>query len=53
MNNNKAFVALIIAGAFLFNSVFWNEQLALNAVLFDVFITGSIFISTEMSSEVL
>lgn len=34
---------MIAAGAFLFNSIFWNEQLGLNLVLFDAFIIGSIF----------
>ncbi len=36
-------VALVIAGAVLFNLVFWQEKLALNALLFDVFILGSVF----------
>jgi hypothetical protein len=43
MKNNKASILLIIAGAFLFNSIFWSEQLAVNAVLFDVFIISSLF----------
>jgi hypothetical protein len=44
MNRNKIFLFFITAGAFLFNSIFWNEQLAINAVLFDVFIISSVFI---------
>ncbi|MEP6747385.1 MAG: DUF4173 domain-containing protein [Bacteroidota bacterium] len=43
MNNNKVSILLITAGAFLFNSIFWSEQLAVNAVLFDAFIISSIF----------
>ena len=34
---------LVLSGAIVFNIVFWNEKLALNAILFDVFITGSVF----------
>jgi hypothetical protein len=43
MKSKQLISILIAAGAFLFNIVFWNEQLALNALLFDVFIIGSIF----------
>ncbi len=34
---------LVIIGSILFNLVFWNEKLALNAVLFDVFAVASLF----------
>src|SRR4051812_37279373 len=34
---------LVTAGAVLFNIVFWQEKLALNAVFFDVFIVAGIF----------
>lgn len=34
---------LVCSGALLFNIIFWQEKLALNAILFDVFITGSVF----------
>jgi hypothetical protein len=44
MENNRVSILLITAGAFLFNSIFWNEQLAINAVLFDAFITGCVFL---------
>jgi hypothetical protein len=43
MTSSKFFVPLIAAGAFLFNIIFWQEQLALNALLFDVFIIGAVF----------
>lgn len=34
---------LILAGAFLFNGLFWQELVAINALLFDLFIVGSLF----------
>jgi hypothetical protein len=34
---------LITAGAVLFNIIFWQEKLALNALLFDAFILWSVF----------
>ncbi len=43
MKNNKVSVFLVTAGALLFNSIFWNEQLAVNALIFDAFIVGSLF----------
>jgi len=43
MKKNKVSLLLIATGAFLFNSIFWNEQLALNAVLFDAFMITSVF----------
>ncbi len=43
MKNNKASFLLIVTGAFVFNIIFWQEQLAVNAVLFDAFITASLF----------
>jgi uncharacterized protein DUF4153 len=36
-------ILVTIAGAFLFNFLFWNEKLALNMLLFDLFIVVSIF----------
>ena len=36
-------IALVIAGAILFNLIFWHEKLALNAILFDIFILVSVF----------
>jgi hypothetical protein len=33
----------VIAGAVLFNIVFWQEKLAVNALFFDAFIIGSVF----------
>lgn len=42
MKKSKLFVSLIAAGAFLFNLIFWKEQLALNAVLFDFFMVSSL-----------
>ena len=35
---------LIIAGAIIFNIIFWQEKLGLNAILFDIFICITIFI---------
>ena len=34
---------IVIAGALLFNLIFWQEKLALNAILFDLFILLSVF----------
>jgi len=34
---------LVIAGAVLFNIIFWGEKLGINAVFFDLFIMGSVF----------
>lgn len=36
-------IILVTAGAVLFNTIFWQEKLAVNAVLFDVFIVWSVF----------
>jgi hypothetical protein len=36
-------VILITAGAVLFNVIFWQEKLAINALLFDVFVLASVF----------
>jgi len=36
-------VLLTIAGAVLFNIIFWQEKFALNAVIFDLFILWSVF----------
>lgn len=43
MPRNLIQLILSLAGALLFNLVFWQEKLALNAVLFDAFIIGSLF----------
>ncbi len=43
MKNNKMGITIILMGALLFNLVFWQEELAINSLLFDVFITGSLF----------
>jgi hypothetical protein len=34
---------LVTAGAVLFNIIFWQEKLALNALVFDVFVLSSVF----------
>jgi hypothetical protein len=36
-------IILLTAGAVLFNIIFWHEKLAINALLFDAFILGSVF----------
>jgi len=36
-------IILITAGAVLFNIIFWQEKLALNALLFDAFVLWSVF----------
>ncbi|MBC7902475.1 MAG: DUF4173 domain-containing protein [Gemmatimonadaceae bacterium] len=36
-------VILIITGGILFSMIFWQENLALNAILFDAFLIGSLF----------
>ncbi len=36
-------IILLTAGAVLFNIIFWKEKLAINALLFDAFILGSVF----------
>jgi hypothetical protein len=39
---SKMVAPLILAGAVLFNFIFWQELLALNALLFDVFIISAV-----------
>ncbi|WP_462220896.1 hypothetical protein [Ferruginibacter sp.] len=34
---------LVASGAVLFNFIFWQEKLALNALLFDAFVLWSVF----------
>ena len=36
-------IILITAGAVLFNIIFWQEKLAVNALLFDAFVLWSVF----------
>ncbi len=36
-------IVLLFAGAILFNIIFWQEKIALNALLFDAFILASVF----------
>ena len=36
-------IMLVIAGALLFNIIFWQEKLAINSLLFDAFILLSVF----------
>ena len=36
-------IFLVTAGALLFNIIFWEEKLGLNAMFFDLFIIGAIF----------
>lgn len=43
MNTHKLKIILLFAGAILFNIIFWHEKLAVNALLFDVFILLSVF----------
>ncbi|MEO5890180.1 MAG: hypothetical protein ABIQ31_08005, partial [Ferruginibacter sp.] len=43
MKNAFVKILLVTAGAVLFNIIFWHEKLAVNAVLFDVFILWSVF----------
>ena len=43
MKNNKVSILLITAGAVLFNALFWEEQLGINALLFDTFIISCLF----------
>lgn len=43
MNKDLVKVILVTAGAVLFNLVFWNEKLAINTVLFDVFLLSALF----------
>jgi hypothetical protein len=43
MNYNRVSIFLIATGAFIFNSVFWNEQLAVNTLLFDAFLIAALF----------
>jgi Domain of unknown function (DUF4173) len=40
---SKMVAPLILAGAVLFNFIFWQELLALNALLFDAFIISTVF----------
>ncbi len=43
MKNESFKLTLVVIGAVLFNIVFWHEKMAVNAVLFDVFILWSVF----------
>lgn len=45
MKNNIPFLKLILlaAGAIVFNIVFWQEKIAVNAIFFDAFILGAVF----------
>src|SRR5882724_1642508 len=43
MQNNRLVIFIISSGAVLFNVLFWQEQLALNAILFDAFMLGTLF----------
>ena len=36
-------IVLLFAGTILFNIIFWQEKIAINALLFDVFILSSVF----------
>ena len=43
MQSNRSVVFIVAAGAILFNLLFWKEELALNALLFDAFMLGMLF----------
>jgi len=43
MQQNRPVIFIAVSGAILFNLLFWQEELALNALLFDVFILGMLF----------
>src|SRR5690242_18885313 len=42
MNKNITRLILVIAGAVLFNLVFWEEKMGINTVLFDGFILAAL-----------
>jgi Domain of unknown function (DUF4173) len=44
MNQGKSKLFLIIAGAIIFNIIFWKEKLGINILLFDIFICISVFL---------
>lgn len=43
MNKESLKTLLVIAGATLFNSIFWNEKLGVNVSVFTMFIAGCVF----------
>jgi hypothetical protein len=43
MNKERIKLITVIAGALLFNLVFWQEKMALNTVLYDLFIITTLF----------
>lgn len=43
MNKHKTSLVLVIAGAMLFNLVFWQEKMGINTILFDAFIVSTLF----------
>ncbi|MBS1566917.1 MAG: DUF4173 domain-containing protein, partial [Bacteroidetes bacterium] len=43
MQRKRPFLFIALAGAFLFNLLFWREELALNALLFDAFLISMLF----------
>lgn len=43
MNNSLIKLLLLITGAILFNSIFWQEKIAVNAFFFDIFILAALY----------
>lgn len=43
MQSNRSVIFIALCGAVLFNLLFWREDLALNALLFDAFMLGMLF----------
>jgi len=43
MKKESVKLLLVTTGAILFNIIFWNEKIAVNSVLFDVFVLWSVF----------
>lgn len=43
MKTRSSKLLLIISGAILFNTIFWNEKMGVNTIIFDMFICGSVF----------
>lgn len=44
MKSGSSKLLLVFTGAFIFNLLFWNEKIGVNAVMFDAFVCTSVFV---------
>ena len=48
MKSARLKIILVLAGAVLFNIIFWQENMGINSALFDAFILISVFVSLRV-----